>query len=105
MAMCYYCTRPGVVKRWVTVSRGRSGRIYFGKNGIRGMSSGRGATTAPRLLCATCAASHDRSENVVGIIAVAAVAAVIGFGLWANRNPPDYADHGKHITTVEGKVR
>lgn len=96
MAMCYYCTNPGVTKRWVTTSRGGSGRLYIGKGGIRGGSVSRGSSTAPRLMCAACAASHDRVEWATGVVVLAVIIAIIGFIIWADTHQPDYVDHVKY---------
>lgn len=103
MATCYYCMNQATQKRWVTVSRGRSGRLYITKRGIRGGSVSRGATTSPRGLCAACAAYHDKVQNVTGLIVVAAVVAFIGFIIYADNNQPDYVDHTKYPVVASHK--
>lgn len=101
MATCYYCTRPGVTKRWIVTSRGGSGRLYISKKGLRGGSVSRGATTAPRLLCTACAASHDKVDGIKGILVLGAILAFICFGFWANHHQPDYVKGGSEASVAE----
>lgn len=77
MASCYYCMNPATSKRWVIVSHGRGGRVYFGKRGITGMSAGGGTKTALRGVCSPCSDRLDAEEDAVLLRWVLVIGAIL----------------------------
>ncbi len=72
MASCYLCGRSNAyLRRWVPVSR--SQRVYIGRRGISGGSSGR--SQGLRTVCTLCADKMAKSQNILGCIVLAVFAA------------------------------